>query len=322
MSDVQVWRSLAEVPSSVEPGRGLGPTVVAIGVFDGVHRGHRAVVQHARAAADVAGLPLVVLTFDPIPMSVLRPASAPPMVGSLEHRVRLLGAAGADAVLVVPFDLDVAAQSPETFVDETLVRHLHVVQVVVGEDFRFGHRAVGDVATLRALGETRGFTVQGLPAVGVDGQRWSSTEVRRLVADGQVQAAADVLGHRFRLEGVVVPGDARGRELGYPTANLAVPAGRLLPGDGVYAAWLYTPGEASPLPAAVSVGTNPTFDGAGRRAEAHVLGREDLDLYGQPVALDFVERLRGMVRFGHVDELLEAMADDVHRTAAALGVGR
>lgn len=313
---VQVWRSVADAEGE------LDLSVVTIGVFDGVHRGHRAVVGRAAGQAASLGVPLVVVTFDPHPMSVVRPDHTPALVAPVDHRVRLLGAAGADAVLILPFDEERAAQSAEDFVREIIVDTLRARAVVVGEDFRFGHRAAGDVELLTALGEELGFTVDAVPAVSDPGRhRWSSTYVRDRVASGELEEANRALGHPFRVEGVVVRGDRRGHELGYPTANVPPAPGFVVPADGVYAGWLRRldrPDEGR-QPAAISVGTNPTFDGTQRRVEAYVLDRDDLELYDVPVAIEFDSRLRGMVRFDSVEELLAQMAKDVDAARELVG---
>jgi riboflavin kinase / FMN adenylyltransferase len=313
---VQVWRSLDEVTDSAP---GTCGSVVTIGVFDGVHRGHRAVVGRAADEARHRGARCVVLTFDPHPMRVVRPEHAPPAITGLEHRILLLADAGADAVLVLPFDRDTAAQTAESFVRDVLAARLGAVAVVVGEDFRFGHRAAGDVALLRELGRELGIDVVALPPVG-GRSRWSSTYVRERVAAGDVSAAAEALGHLVRVEGVVAEGDRRGRHLGYPTANVPVAEGMVVPADGVYAGWLVrADGDAEErLPAAVSVGTNPTFGGTEHRVEAYVLDRDDLELYGEAVAVELVEHIRGMERFDSVDALVARMAADVQRTRALL----
>jgi riboflavin kinase/FMN adenylyltransferase len=329
VNDVQVWRSLEAVP---EAAVGTG-CVVSIGVFDGVHRGHQEVLAVARALAEARGLPMVVLTFDPHPVSVVRPGAGPPMVCTLRRRLELLAAAEADAVLVLPFTAHVSAMSPDGFVREVLVERLHARVVVVGEDFRFGHRAAGDVAVLDALGLRHGFDAIAVGPVGAQGSRWSSTQVRDAARDGDVGTVRRILGHDLQVEGVVVAGDRRGRDLGYPTANLQLPADALVPADGVYAGRLLVLdgpmpglGEVDPpaddpgLPAAVSVGSNPTFDGADRRVEAYVLDHDDLDLYGRLVAVRFVQRLRGQVRFESAAALVSQMAHDVAGTRVALGL--
>lgn len=305
-----VWRSLGDV----EPG--FGPSVVTIGVFDGVHLGHRAVLRRACEVAHEQStpeydLPVVAVTFDPHPLEVLAPDKAPAWLTSIGQRAQLLADAGARHVLALPFDDQMAAWSPREFVQRVVVDALQAHAVVVGENFRFGHRAAGDVALLRELGARHAFSVQ---ALGLDGdqQPWSSTYVRRCLADGDVEEAARALGRWFSVEGVVVRGDQRGRQLGYPTANVPTPPGVPVPDDGVYAGFLRRLDEplAPALPAAVSVGTNPTFDGVEHRVESYVLDRDDLELYGVPVEVSFVRRLRGQVRFDDVDALVEQMRAD------------
>ncbi len=302
-----------EVPSD------LGRTAVVIGNFDGVHLGHAHVLQRARAVADERGLLLVAVTFDPHPMAVLRPEHAPTALTTLETRAELLAGVGADAVLALPFDRDVAAWTPEEFVDRVLVETLHVATVVVGANFRFGNRAAGDVASLRDAGTTRDFTAEG---IALDGgpQVWSSTYIRTCLAAGDVAGAAEALGRPYAVRGTVVRGDQRGRELGYPTANVPTDSLTAAPADGVYAGRLRRLDTGETHPAAISVGTNPTFDGEReRRVESYVLDRSDLELYDVEVEVSFVERLRGMTAFDSVDALVEQMADDVRRARALLG---
>jgi riboflavin kinase/FMN adenylyltransferase len=309
---VHVWRTVAEVPAD------LGPTVVVIGNFDGVHRGHRSVIGRARALADERGIPLVAVTFDPHPMAVLRPEHAPSMLTSLHERAILLAQCGVDHVFALPFSREIAAWSPGEFVDRILVDGLHAGAVVVGGNFRYGSRASGDVATLRASGEERGFDVEGMPLDGGP-QVWSSTYVRTCLTTGDVAGAAEALGRLYSVRGVVVEGDRRGRELGYPTANVPFAPGKAAPADGVYAGWLTRADTGERYPAAISVGTNPTFAGErDRRVEAYALDRDDLELYGVEVEIAFVDRLRGMVRFDGIEPLLATMADDVRRTRELL----
>jgi riboflavin kinase / FMN adenylyltransferase len=313
VSRVQIWRSLDEVPSD------LGPTIVVIGNFDGVHLGHRHVLARARVLADERSLPVVAVTFDPHPMAVLRPEHAPTTLTSLEVRAELLGGAGADAVLAVPFDRDVAGWDPEEFIERVLVACLHAEGVVVGANFRFGKRAAGDVATLREAGSRLGFTAEGIPLDGGP-QVWSSTYVRMSLAAGDVAGAAEALGRPYAVRGVVVQGDQRGRGLGFPTANVPTDAMTAAPPDGVYAGWLRRLDTGETYPAAISVGTNPTFDGVrDRRVESYVLDRTDLELYGVEVEVSFVERLRGMVAFESVEALVEQMTADVDRARELLG---
>ncbi len=305
-----------------------GRTVVTIGVFDGVHLGHQQVVAAVKARADALGLPAVVVTFDPHPSEVVRPGTHPSMLTSVRRRVELLRAAGADAVVVLPFTKELSLASPEEFVQKVLVGDLHVAEVVVGSNFRFGHRASGTVDTLRDLGATLGFTVDALDlqlAADASAEVCSSTAVRSAVAAGDVERAAELLGRPHALEGTVIHGDHRGRELGYPTANLQVePAGSAVPAHGVYAGWLVR-GTGERLPAAISVGTNPTFDGQERRVESYVLdhdptgGPDDLDLYGEEVLVEFAARLRPMLTFTSVEDLVVQMAADTEQARALLG---
>ena len=312
---MRIWRSLDDVPGD------LGRTVVVIGNFDGVHLGHRHVVRRARELADRDGLSVVAVTFDPHPMAVLRPEHAPLTLTDVDRRCLLLAQAGVDDVFVIPFSREIAAWTPLEFIDRVLVDGLHAAHVVVGANFRFGARAAGDVAALVEAGRERDFDAEG---IALDGgpQVWSSTYVRTCLAAGDVEGAAEALGRPYSVVGRVVEGDHRGRELGYPTANVP-PQGRAVPADGVYAGWLVRLDEpgSTPLPAAISVGTNPTFDGEReRRVEAYVLDRTDLELYGEPVEISFVSRIRGMVKFEGVEALIETMADDVVRTRELLGL--
>jgi riboflavin kinase/FMN adenylyltransferase len=307
---VQRWRALADVPP------GFGPSVVTIGVYDGVHRGHQVGIGRAVLAAREREAAAVVVTFAPHPMAVVHPAAVPPQLSSLDHRLALIEALGVDATLVLPFTQEVSRWSPEEFVRRVLVEALGAVAVFVGEDFRFGHRASGDVELLARLGAEHGFAAEGITLAG-DGDRWSSTRARALVLAGNVEAAAQVLGRPHRLEGEIVHGDHRGRAIGYPTANLAVDPGVCVPADGIYAGWLIrAAGTAAEqrLPGAISVGTNPTFGGAARQVETYVLDRDDLDLYGERVAVDFLARLRPTLRFDTVQDLLAQMRLDVDRT--------
>ena len=312
---VQRWYGLDDIPAD------LGPTVVTLGNFDGVHRGHREVLTRVvREAGERGALPVAV-TFEPHPIAVLYPDRAPAAVMSLEQRLDALEAVGLGAVLVIEFTRDFAQQTPEDFVRSTFVRALGAVAVVVGKDTRFGVRNSGDVETLRELGAVDGFDVIALDDIGegaAAGARWSSTQLRAEILAGNVAHAALILGRPHRVTGTVVHGDHRGRELGYPTANLSQDHEGLVPADGVYAGWLLRldldPSDPErSLPAAVSVGSNPTFDGHQRRVEAYVLDRTDLDLYGERVAVELVDRLRPTLRFESIETLVEQMAQDVAR---------
>lgn len=293
--------------------------VASIGVFDGVHRGHQSLLALARLRADALGLPLVTVTFDPHPMSVVGPRRAPTSLATLSHRVALLRSAGADEVDVRTFDETFAAMDAEAFIAHVLVTGLNVKEIVVGQDFRFGHGAAGTFDTLVAEGDRRGFRATAAPLVGGGAVRWSSTHARTLICDGDVAGAAEVLGRPYRLDGVVVHGDHRGRDLGYPTANLrwsAADPGPTVPADGVYAGRLLVAGEE--LPAAVSVGMNPQFEGHERRVEAYVLDHDGLDLYDLEVGVSFVERIRGQQTFDSVPDLVARMALDVDEARECL----
>jgi len=313
---VQIWRSLDDVPAD------RGRTVVVIGNFDGVHRGHQHVVREARAAADAEGLRVVAVTFDPHPMAVLRPEHAPTTITDIATRADLLHEVGVDDVLVLPFDRGVASWTPQEFAQRVLADTLHAAVVVVGANFRYGSKAAGDVSTLTASGEELGFRAVGVPLDGGP-QVWSSTYVRTCLAAGDVSGAAEALGRPFSVRGVVVRGDRRGRALGFPTANVPTRGMAAAPADGVYAGWLRRLDTGERYPAAISVGTNPTFDGEReRRVESYVLDRDDLELYDVEVEVSFVERIRGMERFDGVEALVETMHDDVRRTREVLGQQR
>jgi len=309
------WYGLDEVPAD------WGKSVVTIGVFDGVHRGHQRIVARAAEIGAQRRLPVVAITFDPHPDEVVRPGSHPPFLCSARRRAELLASLGADAVCVIPFTLEFSRLDPDEFVRIVLVDRLHAAAVVVGEDFRFGHKAAGDVALLGKLGEKYEFSVEGLPLV-ADGTAISSTTIRGLLADGDVTAAARLLGRPHRVEGIVVRGHQRGRALGFPTANLEMPPHTAIPADGIYAGWLARldadGGNAQRWPAAISIGTNPTFGAGERTVEAYALDRSDLDLYGVHAAIDFTARLRGTLRFDSVEELVTQMRRDVDQVRAAL----
>lgn len=287
-----------------------------IGVFDGVHKGHQAVIAQARQIAGSADV--VALTFDPHPLAVLAPETMPSMLMSIEDRAAALRAAGVDSVVIVPFTEQLSLQTPREFVEEFVVGRAHADVVVVGENFRFGRGASGDIATMRELGDELGFRVQPLELRG-DGGRFSSTRVRNALAEGDLAAARHVLGRSFAYRGTVVHGDHRGRELGVPTANIVVPEGRMAPADGVYAGTVAAGGDL--WPAAISVGDNPQYAGTERRIEAHVIDRDDLDLYGQIIEVVFEHRLRGMETFESESAFIEQMKRDVEQARTLLAPG-
>ena len=306
---MQRWQGLADVPD------GWDRSVVTIGEFDGVHTGHQRIVRRAAGLAGELALPVVVVTFDPHPDEVVRPGSHPPLLSTARRRGELLAGLGVDAVLLLPFTLEFSRLGPDEFVQAVLVDRLHAARVVVGENFRFGHRAAGNVALLGELGEKYDFAAEGVPLLAGAGETISSTGIRARLAAGDVAGAARDLGRPHRVEGIVARGHRRGRSLGFPTANLETLPHTAIPADGVYAGWLASldPAgiEEERWPAAISIGTNPTFDGRERTVEAYALDRDDLDLYGAHVAIDFIARLRGTVRFDSVGELVAQMHRDV-----------
>jgi riboflavin kinase/FMN adenylyltransferase len=303
---------------------------VTIGVFDGVHRGHQALIRRTVEAAAERDVPSVVLTFDPHPSEVIRPGTHPAQLTTLRRKAELVEGMGVDVFAVLPFTLELSRLTAHEFVHEVIVDKLHAAAVIVGENFTFGHKAAGDVTLLRTLGKRFGFVAYGAELQGrslaEDHQAeseitFSSTYVRSCIDAGDVAAAAEALGRPHRLEGIVVRGDGRGHELGYPTANLSTPRFAAVPADGVYSAWFTRsadPGRR--LRAAVSVGTNPTFSGRERTVEAFVLDVDE-DFYGQHVAIDFVTRLRDQVRFADSAGLVAQIDEDVVATRKALPEG-
>jgi riboflavin kinase/FMN adenylyltransferase len=335
---VQRWRGLAAIPA------GWGRCVVTIGVFDGVHRGHQAILSRAGDVARALDLPSVLVTFTPHPSEVLRPGSHPPLLTTNTRKAELAGQFGVDVVLFLPFTLDFARLAPADFVHQALVEKLHAAAVVIGENFRFGHRAAGDLALLADLGQRWGFDAIGASLLTepplteslltepplaehrrADQQLpISSTFVRSSVLAGDVTAAAAALGRPHRLDGVVVRGDQRGGPMGYPTANVRAEPFAAVPADGVYAGRVVridergnTRTDIAPAVAAISVGTNPTFDGQHRSVEAFILDFDE-DLYGQNLGVEFWHRLRGMERYDGVEALMAQMALDVTQTRALM----
>ncbi|MHB1172947.1 MAG: bifunctional riboflavin kinase/FAD synthetase [Lacisediminihabitans sp.] len=327
--------SLGEIPS------GFGPSVVTIGKFDGVHTGHRRIIEELRAIAAERDLISTVLTFDRHPLSLLDPARCPISLLSNQQKRELLAELGVEATVMIAFDRELSRLPPEQFVQSILVDALHARVVLVGPDFRFGRAGSGDLSLLTALGERHGFEVRAIEAVMPDGQRSvSSTWIRQLLAKGEVEAAAGLLGREPSVRATVVRGAQRGRQLGYPTANLSPDVEGFIPADGVYAAWLRINGhgvdgrgvdkhgagehgvDGRAFPAAVSVGNNPTFEGVpDKQIEAYVLD-EERDLYGAIVEVSFVECIRGMRKFPGAAELAAQMTLDERQIREILGTRR
>lgn len=310
---MQVFTSVAGVPD------GFGPSAVTVGKFDGVHNGHRAVIDQLRMLAQERNLTVTAITFDRNPLALLNPAQCPESLLSAEQKLDKLEEAGVEATLVIPFDRAFSQSPPEDFVSKVLVGALGTKLVLVGSDFRYGVRGSGNLETLQASGKENGFEVRVVDDVVTGpGRRASSSWVREALAAGNVREAGEVLGYLPTVRSVVVPGERRGRELGFPTANLKSPPEGMVPADGVYAGWLTV--DSQKYPAAISVGNNPTFEGVPeRQVEAYVLD-QDFDLYGKTVDVAFAEHLRGMVKFDSVDGLIAQLGDDVRQTRLALGI--
>jgi riboflavin kinase/FMN adenylyltransferase len=307
---MQLFNGLGDVPP------GFGPSAVTIGKFDGVHLGHRGVLAQLTSLAADRGLQPVVVTFDRHPMSLLRPEACPAALVSNDQRAALLAETELTATLVLAFTRELSEREPTEFVAQILHDALDARLVLVGADFRFGYRGAGTIDTLRDLGQAHGFEVVLLDDVRVDGARVSSTKIREHLAAGEVREAATLLGRYPRVRSTVVHGDAIGREIGFPTANLDPAMEGYLPADGVYAAWAWIDGTR--YGAAVSIGNNPTFDGIPeRRTEAHLLDAS-LDAYGKTIDLDFVEYIRPMVKFDGVPTLVAALTADADRIRAVL----
>ena len=301
-----IWRDFPGVAT----GPREEPAVVTIGNFDGVHRGH----QHLLAASAAAGRPVVAVTFDPHPAKLFAPDRAPKLLCTLERRIELLREHGADEIRVLAFDREVAGWSPDEFIARVIVGQLQATAVVVGENFHFGARAAGDVATLTAAGAASGFSAEGVSlATSIGGDSSDvlcSTLVRDRIAVGDMPGAAAVLGRPHEVAGIVQRGDGRGKDLGFPTANVPVDDTYAVPPDGVYAGFVVVGGERHQ--AAISVGTNPTFGGIERRVESFVLDTPGgIDLYDRGIRVEFIQRLRGMEAFDTVDALVAQMHDDV-----------
>lgn len=283
---------------------------VAIGIFDGVHQGHQQILAEASHHGRVTAL-----TFYPHPTSVFAPERVPSSLMSLDDRIAYLEHHGAAEVVVIEFTKEFAAQTPEEFIDNVLVGQLHATHVTVGSNFTFGHKAAGDVQYLRS--HAQGFEVSALDLKESRGSAISSTRIRNLIVDGDIERANELLTRPYFLKAPIVHGEKRGREIGYPTANLGLTGNPTIPADGIYAGWLHVNGHR--WEAAISIGTNPTFPGVrGRQVEAYAIGQKDLDLYDQEATLEFVARTRDTLKFDSLDSLLEQMAKDCQQVTTIL----
>lgn len=310
------FSELDEVPDD------FGETVVVIGNFDGVHRGHQMLLDTLIERARATGRKAVAVTFWPHPLHVHLPDSGPQLITGLSSRLNQLEHWGLDAVLTVNYTLEFARQSPREFVQNYLLDGLGAKEVVAGEGIRFGWQNVGNLEVMQQLGDELGFDVTVQQLITQDsGRRWSSSWARELLQRGEVDEAGRILGRAHTVSGIVVHGFKRGRELGFPTANLGEDTDGFIPGDGVYAGWLIR-ADGQRLPAAISVGTNPTFENVARSVEAYVLDRTDLDLYDEYVTFEFTKRLRGNTKFDGIDALIKQMTADVDAARVELGVSR
>lgn len=317
---MELYRAISEVPAE------CGSCVVTIGNFDGVHTGHAAVLGTVVELARTHSLLAAAVSFDPHPARVHRPEEPLREIMGQEQRQTCLAEIGIDVSLLINYTLEFSRQSPEEFVKNTFVDALHARFVVVGDDVRFGFQNAGDLETMQELGQKFGFEVITIAELMADDtHRTSSTRIRQLLAEGEVEEANKLLGRPHSMVGEIVHGAARGRELGFPTANLSQNATGFIPADGVYAGWLIDE-AGNRHPVATSIGTNPTFEGVTQRqVEAHVINRpdesiEDFNLYGQHVSVEFVHRLRSMVAYTGPQALIEQIEQDVQDAAQKLGV--
>ena len=290
-----------------------GPTAVTIGFFDGVHRGHQTVFRRTAEVAEGRGLLPVVVTFDRHPREILTPGAHPPLLTTLDRKASLTAGLGIGALIVLEFTEEFSRWPPEDFVKHVLVEGVHADHVVVGSNFTFGYKAMGNLPVLRDLGAAHGFSVEAVSLLKLGGRPVSSSSIREALTGGDLEWPTEALGRRFVLDGTVTSGAGRGRGLGFPTANLEVPPGMLLPGEGVYAGKAHV--DEGSFVAAINVGTNPTFGGEPLHAEAFLLDFEG-DLIGRPVALEFWERLRDETRFDSAEDLARQIKEDVERTRA------
>lgn len=315
---MDLYRTISSIPAD------FGPSVVTIGNFDGVHTGHAAVLGTVVNLAREQGLTPTAVSFDPHPAVVHRPNEPLQEIMGQPERQQYLAELGIDAYILLHYTLEFSRQSPEEFVKNTFVDALHARYVVIGEDVRFGHNNAGDLQTMRELGQTFGFEVVTIDELMADEtHRTSSTRIRQLLAEGKVEEARQLLGRPHRMVGEIVHGAARGRELGFPTANLSQQSRGFIPADGVYAGWLVDE-QGKRHPVATSIGTNPTFEGiTQRQVEAHVINRpdepiENFNLYGQEVTVEFLHYLRPTVAYTGAEALIEQIAQDVLDTEEKL----
>jgi riboflavin kinase/FMN adenylyltransferase len=304
---MQIMRGLDGLPIEAKA------TAVTVGFFDGVHRGHQAVIGRTVEVARSRGLVPLALTFDRHPREVFAPGTEPRLLTTLERKATLIAGLGIDTMVVLEFNEELAAWPPERFVDDVLVEGLHIAHAVVGSNFTFGYKGAGNLATLADLGALNGFDVEGVALMKLAGRPISSSSVRAALGEGDLVWPRDALGRRFVLDGTVVAGAGRGAGMGYPTANLEVSPRMQLPGEGIYAGRAFAGGETHA--AAIDVGTNPTFGGEPLHAEAFLLDFEG-DLQGDPIAVEFWERLRDEQRFDSPQALAAQIAEDVERTRA------
>ncbi|SIL15479.1 Probable bifunctional FAD synthetase/riboflavin biosynthesis protein RibF [Mycobacteroides abscessus subsp. abscessus] len=315
---MDLYRTISSIPAD------FGPSVVTIGNFDGIHTGHAAVLGTVVNLAREQGLTPTAVSFDPHPAVVHRPNEPLHEIMGQPERQQYLAELGIDAYILLHYTLEFSRQSPEEFVKNTFVDALHARYVVIGEDVRFGHNNAGDLQTMRELGQTFGFEVVTIDELMADEtHRTSSTRIRQLLAEGKVEEARQLLGRPHRMVGEIVHGAARGRELGFPTANLSQQSRGFIPADGVYAGWLVDE-QGKRHPVATSIGTNPTFEGiTQRQVEAHVINRpdepiENFNLYGQEVTVEFLHYLRPTVAYTGAEALIEQIAQDVLDTEEKL----
>jgi riboflavin kinase / FMN adenylyltransferase len=297
------------------PGERVGPTALTIGSFDGLHLGHQAVLDCLQTRASADGLQPAMITFDPHPRCIIDPSHCPPMITTLEERLELAAQLGVEQAIVLEFNRALAALPPEEFMSQVLAA-MDLRRLVAGADFALGRARAGNIEWLTKRGEESGYQVEVVPPFRLDGDEVHSSEIRRRLILGEVEAANRLLGRAFTLSGLVLPGDRIGREIGWPTVNLSVPAGKLVPARGIYAGWAATP-QGDHM-AGISIGYRPTFTSAEMRVEAYLLDFTG-DLYQQRLELRFMNRLHDEIRFSDMAQLSDQIARDVESTRRLLG---